>query len=296
MKEIRIEKIIPPKILKKKSIIYFDENNITLCPICEEEVPLIRPVLDRNNNIKLIFTCFKLFKNFKLKRNELYNIMKRKADISNHNYKDNNTNNIYIELGKNLFINKKLNQNIYEIKNYLEFLNKIEFKKNNPCYFHSNIYETIYCLNCDKFFCKECENFHNDLQQEHILSKRAIKINEFCLNNIFNYSNIDMYPIKYYCQLCKKFFCSKCKNSKCNSELYNFEEHILLSINSFYKKESDNFKLNNLENKSKLIIQIKKFINLNIIVKYVKIFFVKIVKKVNVILNFIKMLNIYFYQ
>ena len=258
MKEIRIEKIIEPKILKKKSIIYINENNITLCPICEEEIPLIRPVIDGNNNIKLIFTCYKLLKSFKLKRTELYNIMKTKFEINEHEYNDNNMNNIYIELSKNLFINKKLNQNIYEIKNYLEFLNKIKLEKNNPCYFHSNIYETIYCINCDKYFCKECEIFHNDLQQEHILSKITIKINEFCLNNIFNFSNNQFYSFKYYCQLCKNFFCKNCKNSKCNSEYYKNVEHIFLSMNSKYRKEEHIFKLNNFEEKiSKIIEEIK---------------------------------------
>ena len=263
MNTIKIENIIKPKILKKKSVIYQNENNITLCPICKEDIPLIRPVLDRNYNIKLIFTCFKLFKDFKFKGTELYNIMKNMFFVSN--YENKNTNNIYIQLAKNLSLNKTINQNIYEIKNYLEFLEKIKFENNNPCYFHSNIFETIYCMNCDKYFCKECEIYHNDLQQEHTLSKKPIKINEFCLDNIFDYSNIDIYPIKCYCQICKKFFCLKCKNSICNSEFYNNEEHIFLSMNSIYQKENNTFKLNNLENKSSIIIQKIKNKNNNLL-------------------------------
>ena len=173
-----------------KYLIYEKDINFTICKLCKNAVCYLQPALNINCEPYIIYKC-----SGKIKY-------------------DNN-------LFENNFL---LNSRTCSINEYLNFINdKNFFNSKNKCYFHENETETLYCIQCQKFFCKkECLKIHNDLQEYHIFSEIEINLKNFCNQHIDK-----NYKIKFYCLKCKQFLCEKCKENIC----INNDNHSLFTLN-----------------------------------------------------------------
>lgn len=96
------------------------------------------------------------------------------------------------------------NENLDNLSNYTSkwITNEI----NNLCNFNHNekIISSLYCRECNKFFCENCRKNHSNINYKHnIIKIKDLKIG-FCNqhNNIFS----------YYCNNCKFEMCGICKN------------------------------------------------------------------------------------
>ena len=72
---------------------------------------------------------------------------------------------------------------------------------------HSEINAIIYCNECKKYFCKKCQNHHNDLLEEH----RTINLNN--LDDIFIdkcKENNHINKLEFYCKKHNILCCGLC--------------------------------------------------------------------------------------
>ena len=194
--DIKIEKEKNEMKKMPKYLIYEKDINFTICKMCKNAVCYLQPVLNKNSEPCVIYNCSK------------------KINFDQYLFENN-------------FLLEKRTCSINEYLNFLN--NKNYFNINNKCYFHENETETLYCIQCQKFFCKkECLKIHNDLQEYHIFSEIEINLKNFC-NQHTDKKN---YKINCYCLNCKQFLCEKCKVKLCVDN----ESHFLLTLNELNKK------------------------------------------------------------
>ena len=194
--EIIVEKVEIKKI--PKYLIYDKNINFTMCKICKNAICYLLPILNEKSEPTIIYKC---------------------SERINYN--------------QNLFENNfLLTKRTCTINEYINFINdKNNFNSKNKCYFHEKDYDTLYCVQCQKFFCKkECVKIHNDLVEYHIFSEIEINLKNFC------YQHLGLgYKLNFYCLKCKQFLCDICKKNLC---LYN-ENHTIISLNKLKDILSD---------------------------------------------------------
>ena len=79
----------------------------------------------------------------------------------------------------------------------------------------------IYCFQCGTYICDECINIHNKMPLrgiKHIFIKQKINSKYYC-DKKGHKENI----LKFYCTLCKDYFCSSCKCNHEKSHIFDFE-------------------------------------------------------------------------
>jgi hypothetical protein len=117
----------------------------------------------------------------------------------------------------------------YLIKDYLEELDKIKKSinndniKNQSCFIHKNNNILLFCLDCSKELCYDC-----DLKIHQKDNHQLIKLSLF-------YDMIEK-NIKYYNNIKDLLFCSKINQNYVN-EIIKFIEY---AYNSFYQQKNKN--------------------------------------------------------
>ena len=130
------------------------------------------------------------------------------------------------------------------------------------CNFNKNIHEesisSEYCLQCEKYLCKECKVNHQNClgDKNHIFIKQKISCQYYCNKN--GHEDI---KFNRFCKLCNDYLCFECKCCHKNSFFTDFENNLRLNeIKDKIKKsqkiiEDEEKKLNvfveELENKIK---------------------------------------------
>ncbi len=239
------EEIIFPKkdLIKQNSKKYLD-NDLIVCPICKEEICYIQPIFDQNGTVKIIYRCLKteiiqyeaineLKKNFSdelIAENE-YEIINNE-DENQKKIKEKNIEDYDFKIDR-----------IINIEDYLNFVNNSDNKiKNFDCIFHSNKNNTLYCLQCEKWFCEDCQKLHDELVDNHTFINFKISAINYCENHFdenFNESQYKKkYIVNYYCKICENFFCKYCFNSK-NCLSHNGIHNLIDYKNLFKNKKLD---------------------------------------------------------
>ena len=176
---------------------YIDLQNWTLCPLCQKQIPLLLPFWDNNGEVQLLILCQclqetknKKWKDFlfafqKLSQNE---IIKIRSEIS--------------QLLKENKSNKQ--NNIMRLNEYYNKLDEIN-KKEKKCCIHYTSHNSLYCVQCGRYFCEECRIIHNELSFDHIFITRELTFFQECpkhKNKKLKIYNLD--KLKRYCKLCIK--------------------------------------------------------------------------------------------
>jgi hypothetical protein len=212
----------------------FDLNlNITFCPLCKNGICYLQPILDKNSNPLLLYKC-------------------SETNIDKSTSYDNN------------FLIKNRTIPINEYFNFIH--DRTNFKTKNKCCLHENDNETLFCIQCEEYFCKNlCVQNHNDLITNHMFSEVEIKFKKYCnlcINkdkfkenkNDTKYEKEEKkkkYKIRYYCEYCNQFFCDNCKKDPSfNNDEHNVKtlKEINETIDNFIS-EFKNIKKNNIINK-----------------------------------------------
>ena len=225
---------------KQKSKKYLD-NDLIICPICRQEICYLQPIFDQNGTTKIIYKCLKTeiiqFETI----NELKKIFCENLKVENEYEIINNNDEV---VNKNIIKEKNIED--YDIKidrmlnleEYLNFINNSNNKiKNFECVFHSNKNNTLYCLQCEKWFCEDCQKLHDEFVDYHTFINFQISSINYCENHLDeNFSESQYkkkYRVSYYCSDCEKFFCKYCFDSKnCSSQN---GEHNLLEYKKIFK-------------------------------------------------------------
>ena len=250
---IEEEKIIPKKDLIKQNSIKYLDKDLIICPICKEEICYIQPIFDQNGTAKIIYKCLKT----EIIQYETINEFKIKFFddlIAENEYEI-----INIEESKQK--NKEKNIEDYDFKidrilnldDYLNFVNNSDNKiKNFECIFHSNNNNTLYCLQCEKWFCEDCQKLHDELVGCHTFISFKISSINYCENHLDEFFNEPEYKkkfiVNYYCKNCENFFCKYCFDSK-NCLSQNGIHNLIECKNLFKNKKLDNNLIKNYDDK-----------------------------------------------
>ena len=145
-------------------------------------------------NYPKIYRCSKCWKIPKVEINENNNSVKVKCFHNNTNTEQN-----------------------YKINQFIDTQSKIpDITQCNICksgnYNHSYTYD--YCYNCEKIFCKKCDNNHKN-------SKECDKKEVIPFYLMESFCNIHELPAKYYCLNCNKYTCDTCFTKE--HENHNFK-------------------------------------------------------------------------
>jgi hypothetical protein len=154
---------------------------------------------------------------------------KKKSDepkeTSTSNINNNNNNNIETQIPN--FNNNYYNQLSNNNNNITNNENNPSLKKCDGCYQGDS---SVYCTNCDKFFCKICDD------QIHVVPFNRSHIRKD-INLLFQYKkncyHHNTNPLLYYCDTCNEPICIDCKEKgPHNSNLHN-----VCNIIEIYKKK-----------------------------------------------------------
>ena len=150
----------------------------------------------------------------------------KETSTSNINNNNNNNNNIETQIPNfnNNYYNQLSNNNII---NNITNENNPSLKKCDGCYQGDS---SVYCTNCDKFFCKICDD------QIHVVPFNRSHIRKD-INLLFQYKkncyHHNTNPLLYYCDTCNEPICIDCKEKgPHNSNLHN-----VCNIIEIYKKK-----------------------------------------------------------
>ena len=150
-------------------------------------------------NYTKIYRCSKCWKIPKIEINEINNSINLKCIHKNENAKQ-----------------------TFKINKFIESQSKIpEITQCNFCkignYNHANNFD--YCYNCQKIFCKKCDNRHKNSNE---CDKNKRNVIPFYLMESF--CNIHETPTKYYCLDCNKYTCDICFQKEHNKHNFKFFE------------------------------------------------------------------------
>ena len=110
--------------------------------------------------------------------------------------------------------NQELINQTYKINKFIDAQDKVpdqtqcNFCKNGN-YNHANNYD--YCYNCQKIFCKKCDNTHKnstECKSTKTYDKNIKNVTPFYL--LESFCPIHELPTKYYCLECDKYTCDTC--------------------------------------------------------------------------------------
>ena len=146
------------------------------------------------------------------------------SNINNNNINNNNNIESQIPNFNNNYYNQLSNNNII---NNITNENNPSLKKCDGCYQGDS---SVYCTNCDKFFCKICDD------QIHVVPFNRSHIRKD-INLLFQYKkncyHHNTNPLLYYCDTCNEPICIDCKEKgPHNSNLHN-----VCNIIEIYKKK-----------------------------------------------------------
>lgn len=153
------------------------------------------------NNYSKIFRCTQCFKIPKYEINELENTIHLKCFHKDQIYKQTYRINEFIEM-KNKIFDKSL----------------CICKNSNP----NSIYLTDYCYNCQKLFCKKCEQNHKNNKE----CEKADKKNILPFYMIDSFCTVHENRANCYCNDCNMYTCNSCfaqGHDKHNFKFYNLE-------------------------------------------------------------------------
>ena len=226
---------------------YIKLKNWTLCPLCKKQIPLLLPFWDNYGNVKLLILCQcqqehsdKKWKDYLFPNQKIHTAERAKI----------------AEEIKKLFINKnsKTPKNIMSLEEYNQKLIDINKKEEKCCRHNTKSSDCLYCVQCEKFFCENCRNIHNELTFDHIFITRELTFFQECpkhKSKKLKIYNLDKY--KRYCKLCLKEKLKKKtdKYDKGKSEFEKLKKEIEKttqeeSFNVDNQKEELNHKINKL--------------------------------------------------
>ena len=158
----------------------------------------------------------------------------------------------------------------YEEKDFFPFesyqqLVKSQCPNTNYCKKHKTTHGYLYCINCEKWLCKNCHNNHKNKNKNHLYNKIPLKLNEYC-NKHENQRAVG------YCFKCEKNVCEKCLEiqKKIRHDIFKFDDKTYEEKCRKKWDEFINFKIkisnNNKELKNDMIklIKVSKEIKLEV--------------------------------
>lgn len=135
-------------------------------------------------------------------------------------------------------------ERVVEIDKYLEHIN-IERKKEYPnCSNekHKSKKSSMFCINCKKWLCSECAEYHDMFASNHSITFHDVILNLKC--------PIHDESFTHYCYICKKNVCRLCyKTHALHSIKYSdiINDDLALQLNSDFKKVSSNVVTKNMK-------------------------------------------------
>ena len=168
---------------------------------------------------------------------------------------------------------KKSNSNnlkifqIYELKDYIEELNKFKNNKDKQvkCANHSSENGCLFCMNCEKWLCENCFMSHNEKNNDNNSRSPCEKSfnDENCNYPYCKYHNKEVQ--NFFCKKCNTIFCKICfmkhniKN-KVQHKGYNLQKYLNQEKISNKHKKLSNYKniiASNTEIKNKILKKIQ---------------------------------------
>ena len=132
-----------------------------------------------------------------------------------------------------------------------EIPNSIEICNANPMHNSQKLIALFYCMDCEKWCCKEC---YNSKHRPHSVSSFKFKLNKKCPNAKHRDSNL------VFCEMCMKYECQKCgQENKNDKKDVKSQETFQPEIDKVRKSIDDFLKESNLSNRISLERNNKQF-------------------------------------
>ena len=183
----KIEKQIEKEKILFKKMITSKEQTLNNKKKKENDIYMnqLKEILKLNYN--KIFRCSKCWQIPKIEINEINNTINMKCI---HN-------------------KEKINQ-LYKVKAFMDMENKIaDITQCNFCKSGNSMhsYNFDYCYNCQKIFCKKCDNNHKNSSNCKNIDKKTNVTPFYLMNSFCHYHEL---PTKFYCLDCNNYVCEKC--------------------------------------------------------------------------------------